>query len=175
MFDSILSPRSTQQDVYNEAVRPIVDDVLLGYNGSVMAYGQTGAGKTYTLSNMDPDAIGMTPRALADIFNKASQDVACTYNVFMSYVRPLFLCDAQQCLSAARGHVVAASHRATSHGTMHVQVQIYMEVIKDLLMPSAEQLAIREDVEGVFLSNVHEVEVRCGQSPSRSTCTLFSH
>lgn len=87
MFDSILSPRATQQDVYNEAVRPIVDDVLLGYNGSVMAYGQTGAGKTYTLSNMDPDAIGMTPRALADIFNKASQDVACTYNVFMSYVR----------------------------------------------------------------------------------------
>jgi hypothetical protein len=87
MFDSILSPRATQQDVYNEAVRPIVDDVLLGYNGSVMAYGQTGAGKTYTLSNMDPDAIGMTPRALADVFNKAAQDVACTYNVFMSYVR----------------------------------------------------------------------------------------
>lgn len=95
MFDSILSPRATQQDVYNEAVRPIVDDVLLGYNGSVMAYGQTGAGKTYTLSNMDPDAIGMTPRALADIFNKASQDVACTYNVFMSYVRSLLLCDAR--------------------------------------------------------------------------------
>ena len=49
MFDSILSPRATQQDVYNEAVRPIVDDVLLGYNGSVMAYGQTGAGKTLSL------------------------------------------------------------------------------------------------------------------------------
>lgn len=40
-----------------------------------------------------------------------------------------------------------------------LQVQIYMEVIKDLLLPSAEQLQIREDVEGVFLSNVHEVEV----------------
>ena len=40
-----------------------------------------------------------------------------------------------------------------------MQVQIYMEVIKDLLLPSAEQLQIREDVEGVFLSNVHEVEV----------------
>lgn len=124
MFDRVLSPRATQQDVYNEAVRPIVDDVLLGYNGSVMVYGQTGAGKTYTLANMDPEAIGMTPRALADIFNKASQDVVNAYNVFMSYV------------------------------------QIYMEVIKDLLMPSAEQLQIREDVEGVFLSNVHEVEVR---------------
>lgn len=44
MFDRILPPEASQQDVYNEAVRPIVDDVLLGYNGSVMAYGQTGAG-----------------------------------------------------------------------------------------------------------------------------------
>lgn len=35
-----------------------------------------------------------------------------------------------------------------------------MQVIKDLLMPSTEQLQIREDLEGVFLSNVHEVEVR---------------
>lgn len=35
-----------------------------------------------------------------------------------------------------------------------------VQVIKDLLMPSAEQLQIREDLEGVFLSNVHEVEVR---------------
>eukprot|EP00892_Ulva_mutabilis_P006829 jgi/Ulvmu1/4518/UM002_0244.1 len=124
MFDRILPPDADQQDVYNESVRPIVDDVLLGYNGSVMAYGQTGAGKTYTLSNMEPDAIGMTPRALADIFNKSAIDVVNETRVFMSYC------------------------------------QIYMEVIKDLLMPSTEQLQIREDLEGVFLSNVHEVEVR---------------
>ena len=39
-------------------------------------------------------------------------------------------------------------------------VQIYMEVIKDLLLPGAEPLAIREDANGVFLSNVHEEEVR---------------
>ena len=39
-------------------------------------------------------------------------------------------------------------------------VQIYMEVIKDLLLPGAEALAIREDANGVFLSNVHEEEVR---------------
>lgn len=57
-------------------------------------------------------------------------------------------------------------------GGMHMQVQIYMEVIKDLLMPSAEQLAIREDVEGVFLSNVHEVEVCCRQLPSCCTQAL---
>lgn len=53
------------------------------------------AGKTYTLSNMEPDAIGMTPRALADIFNKSAIDVVNETRVFMSYcqiymeVRPI--------------------------------------------------------------------------------------
>lgn len=124
IFDRILRPACTQQDVYEQSVAPIVDDVMLGYNGSVMAYGQTGAGKTYTLASMETDNVGMTPRALADIFNKAAVDVVHSYKVFISYV------------------------------------QIYMEVIKDLLLPSAEQLAIREDANGVFLSNVHEEEVR---------------
>jgi hypothetical protein len=34
-------------------------DVLNGFNGTVMAYGQTGAGKTYTLSAKHPTAHGI--------------------------------------------------------------------------------------------------------------------
>jgi hypothetical protein len=131
IFDRIMPPDARQQEVYERAVAPIVDDVMLGYNGSVMAYGQTGAGKTYTLANMEADHVGMIPRALADVFNKAAADVVHSYKVYMSYV------------------------------------QIYMEVIKDLLLPSAEQLAIREDANGVFLSNVHEEKV--GILPPHST------
>ena len=36
----ILGPVATQEDVYEAAVRPIVEDVLKGYNGTIMAYGQ---------------------------------------------------------------------------------------------------------------------------------------
>ena len=36
---------------------------------------------------MEADNIGMMPRALADIFNKAAVDVLHTYKVFMSYVQ----------------------------------------------------------------------------------------
>jgi len=43
-------------DVYDEAVRPIVDSVLQGFNGTVFAYGQTGTGKTYTMEG--PSGIG---------------------------------------------------------------------------------------------------------------------
>lgn len=38
-----------------------------------MAYGQTGAGKTYSLSSIAADAIGMIPRAAAEIFQHIEQ------------------------------------------------------------------------------------------------------
>lgn len=41
--------RSTQQSIYDELVRPLVDSVLMGFNGTIFAYGQTGTGKTYTM------------------------------------------------------------------------------------------------------------------------------
>jgi len=43
--------------------------VTCSYNGTLMAYGQTGAGKTYSLSSIAADAIGMIPRAAAEIFS----------------------------------------------------------------------------------------------------------
>ena len=36
-------------DVYTKTAMPIVNDVLNGYNGTIFAYGQTGAGKTFTM------------------------------------------------------------------------------------------------------------------------------
>lgn len=122
-FDKILGPEATQHDVYNMAVRDVVEDVLNGYNGTVMAYGQTGAGKTHTLGNVQPTAIGMIPRAVAEIFRRAAEDPLHHYGVGMSYI------------------------------------QIYMELIQDLLRPESENLQIREDLNGVFVAGVHEERV----------------
>ena len=83
----MLPPGASQSDVYQAAVRPIVEDVLAGYNGTVMAYGQTGAGKTYTLSSIQPDAIGMIPRAAAEIFAAASGDAVHEYTILLSYIQ----------------------------------------------------------------------------------------
>ncbi|KDD73142.1 kinesin, partial [Helicosporidium sp. ATCC 50920] len=73
-FDGVLPPSASQADVYSCAVAPIVADVLAGYNGTVMAYGQTGAGKTYTLSSMSQNSIGMIPRAAAELFAALARD-----------------------------------------------------------------------------------------------------
>ena len=83
----VLPPGASQSDVYHAAVQPIVKDVLAGYNGTIMAYGQTGAGKTYTLASIDPDAIGMIPRAAADVFSTIAADPAHVFSVSMAYIQ----------------------------------------------------------------------------------------
>ncbi|KAA0173903.1 hypothetical protein FNF27_04659 [Cafeteria roenbergensis] len=60
-FDSVFVPGCLQRSVYEQAARPIVQDVLHGYNGTVLAYGQTGTGKTHTMLG-PPDVVD----ALAD-------------------------------------------------------------------------------------------------------------
>ena len=48
-FDTVFAPDVKQVDVYNRVARPIVSNVLEGYNGTIFAYGQTGTGKTFTM------------------------------------------------------------------------------------------------------------------------------
>ena len=45
------------------------------------------AGKTYTLSSIQPDAIGMMPRAAAEVFARIAADVTHHHTVFMSYIQ----------------------------------------------------------------------------------------
>ena len=43
-YNFIFSELSTQEEVFLH-VKPLLDDVLVGYNGCIFAYGQTSAGK----------------------------------------------------------------------------------------------------------------------------------
>uniref|UniRef100_A0A669DY60 Kinesin-like protein n=1 Tax=Oreochromis niloticus TaxID=8128 RepID=A0A669DY60_ORENI len=49
MFDRVLPPNTTQEQVYDQCAKQIVKDVLGGYNGTIFAYGQTSSGKTHTM------------------------------------------------------------------------------------------------------------------------------
>ena len=54
-FDYVADTETTQNIVFDECAQQIADACLegnffiLGYNGTIFAYGQTGAGKTYTI------------------------------------------------------------------------------------------------------------------------------
>jgi chromosomal replication initiation ATPase DnaA len=47
-FNNILSNYSTQKDVFNE-LEESIQQFLAGTNITIFAYGQTGAGKTYSI------------------------------------------------------------------------------------------------------------------------------
>ena len=70
-FDRIFPPSSTQQDIYSFGVKGIIDSVLDGYNGTVLAYGQTSSGKTYTMQGEmgSEDTRGIIPRMIKHVFD----------------------------------------------------------------------------------------------------------
>eukprot|EP00873_Tetraselmis_striata_P041441 jgi/Tetstr1/461705/TSEL_006805.t1 len=55
-FSHVLSERAQQREVHDKLSAPLLIPFFKGYNTSVMAYGQTGAGKTYsTFGAVDTD------------------------------------------------------------------------------------------------------------------------
>mmetsp|Transcript_26755 Transcript_26755/g.37947 ORF Transcript_26755/g.37947 Transcript_26755/m.37947 type:complete len:108 (-) Transcript_26755:420-743(-) len=62
-FKNAFGSFSTQQEVFEASLQPLIDDVLNGYETCVFAYGQTGTGKTYTMEGNlnNPDEFGVIP------------------------------------------------------------------------------------------------------------------
>uniref|UniRef100_A0A7N6FB50 Kinesin-like protein n=1 Tax=Anabas testudineus TaxID=64144 RepID=A0A7N6FB50_ANATE len=71
VFDRVLPPNTSQEQVYDQCAKQIVKDVLGGYNGTIFAYGQTSSGKTHTMEGKlhDPQLMGIIPRIAHDIFD----------------------------------------------------------------------------------------------------------
>ena len=69
-LDRVFGCDATQEQVYDRVARPLVADVLAGYNCTVFAYGQTGSGKTHTLLGrpFHPELRGLVPRAIDQMF-----------------------------------------------------------------------------------------------------------
>ncbi|OQD72574.1 hypothetical protein PENDEC_c020G04656 [Penicillium decumbens] len=127
-FDRVFPMDTAQDDIFNFSVRPTVDDILNGYNGTVFAYGQTGAGKSYTMMGSDIDddvGKGVIPRIVEQIFASILTSPSnIEYTVRVSYM------------------------------------EIYMEKIRDLLMPHNDNLPVHEEkARGVYVKGLLEIYV----------------
>jgi hypothetical protein len=67
-FDDVFDSGSTQDDLLS-CVLPTLEDVVRGVNGAILAYGQSGAGKTHTMNGgggggggQDDQDLGLIPR-----------------------------------------------------------------------------------------------------------------
>jgi hypothetical protein len=79
-FDATYGAESSQADMFNKSIVPLVNSCLEGYNATCLAYGQTGSGKTHTILGQtdqsdhtvppeeDQSEAGVIPRALRALF-----------------------------------------------------------------------------------------------------------
>ncbi|KAL8957815.1 MAG: hypothetical protein Q9193_005007 [Seirophora villosa] len=82
-FDKVFSPAADQAMIFEDVVTPLLDEMLQGYNCTIFAYGQTGTGKTYTMTGdmsetlgLLSDAAGVIPRVLHALFGRIDADEA---------------------------------------------------------------------------------------------------
>ncbi|CAD5116546.1 DgyrCDS5425 [Dimorphilus gyrociliatus] len=94
-FDRVFSPKAKQIEVYKAVVQPLLDEILLGYNCTVFAYGQTGTGKTFTMEgdrSNDPSLswendplAGIIPRSMSQLFSRLHSQ-SFEFTVRVSYL-----------------------------------------------------------------------------------------
>lgn len=73
-FDAVFGCNCTQRSIYDKCGATVVEAVLNGYNGTIFAYGQTGAGKTFTMEGASdpPELRGIIPNAFQHIFDRVA-------------------------------------------------------------------------------------------------------
>ncbi|XP_049639721.1 kinesin-like protein KIF21A isoform X4 [Suncus etruscus] len=72
-FDFVFDLEAPQEHIYSQCVEKLVEGCFEGYNATVFAYGQTGAGKTYTMGtgfdvSSSEDEQGIISRAVRHLF-----------------------------------------------------------------------------------------------------------
>jgi kinesin family protein 4/21/27 len=78
-FDQVHPPTVTQHSLFTSTAQPLISRFMEGFNCTILAYGQTSSGKTFTMTGVDLDAdpsdpnngMGIIPRAVSTIFSQA--------------------------------------------------------------------------------------------------------
>uniref|UniRef100_A0A0N4ZKL2 Kinesin motor domain-containing protein n=1 Tax=Parastrongyloides trichosuri TaxID=131310 RepID=A0A0N4ZKL2_PARTI len=74
-FDKVFDICSQQTQLFEFCALPLINSAFNGYNATILAYGQTGAGKTFTMGtsydpekHIDEDILGVIPRSINYFF-----------------------------------------------------------------------------------------------------------
>lgn len=77
IFDGLFDMKATQQEVFENTTKPLLDSILDGFNATAFAYGATGCGKTHTISGTpnDPGIIFLTMKELYNKIEDMNDDI----------------------------------------------------------------------------------------------------
>ncbi|KAI9115666.1 hypothetical protein K1719_013335 [Acacia pycnantha] len=133
-FDLVFDSNSYQEDIFQSVGVPLVKNSLAGYNTSLLSYGQSGSGKTYTMWGPLSAVVekpsrysnqGMAPRIFRMLFSELEREQR-EGNQFNHQCRCSF-------------------------------VEIYNDKIEDLLDPIRQNLELKEDPNNaLYIENLTE-------------------
>ncbi|XP_072905399.1 kinesin-like protein KIF9 isoform X2 [Hemitrygon akajei] len=77
-----------QDVVYNAVAKKAVSSIINGFSSTIMCYGQTGAGKTYTMTGATEkyEYRGIIPRAIQQIFKEVEEQADLALTLYVSYL-----------------------------------------------------------------------------------------
>ncbi len=162
-FDGVFPADTSQRAVYEEAVFPLVESVIEGYNGTIFAYGQTGCGKTFTMVGpKEPEKTelrGVIPNAFTHIFS--------TVSAFDKARRSLLRCSYLEIYNEAIHDLL--EYR------LDRKLELKEEPNKGVYVKGLTTVIVKniEDIEGAMRNgsvNRHTAETSMNKDSSRSHC-----
>ncbi|KAJ4131402.1 hypothetical protein NW768_005587 [Fusarium equiseti] len=165
VFDRVFSPEVMQEGIW-DYVSDCINSFIQGYNVSLLAYGQSGAGKSYTMGTSGPgeqydqELMGVIPRAATALFEKLEtpKSSAKANRSSLSHLR------------GPRGYSQQSALGDREWSLKATYVEIYNEQLRDLLVsdttPMNERVnvAIREDTKGnIILTGLRQVEINSAE------------
>ncbi|EDN02453.1 hypothetical protein HCAG_00317 [Histoplasma mississippiense (nom. inval.)] len=142
VFDRVFAETVDQEGIW-EYLQDSVNSFVQGYNVSILAYGQSGAGKSYTMGTSGP-----TEQSDQKVMGSTGLRTPTRYSVNSSL--PHF----------GKGVLDKSWQLKATY------VEIYNEQLRDLLLPDTTPLAergsvtIREDTKGrILLTGLHQVNI----------------
>ncbi|KAI9843521.1 MAG: hypothetical protein M1837_006275 [Sclerophora amabilis] len=161
VFDRVFAEDIHQEGVWDYLYES-VNAFMQGYNVSLLAYGQSGSGKSYTMGTSgpaeqnDPKVMGVIPRAANALFEKLGAIPSTATNSASGLRTPTRFSVAA---------VPTLNKAAPKNWTMKA-TYIYNEHLRDLLLPDTvpaherNTVQIREDTKGrILLTGLHQVTI----------------
>ncbi|OQO00124.1 hypothetical protein B0A48_13911 [Cryoendolithus antarcticus] len=164
IFDRVFDEDASQQDIWGY-VSDSVNSFVQGYNVSILAYGQSGAGKSYTMGTSGPEEqsdseiMGIVPRAAQALFDRLGQLAGRP----VSHIKTPKRYSTQALPTLSSFTQQAREQKDWSLKASYVE--IYQDQLRDLLVPDAlpmndrASVAIREDKGKILLTGMTQVDI----------------
>lgn len=186
-FDSVFDSHATQADVFDKVTEDVIQRVLLGFNGALLAYGATFSGKTYTITGphySSPDC-GIIPRTINYLFQFFERSNTTSFmiesysmtisflEIYMEKLRDLLLVSDMTDGEPLRGlHVYSLPVYTRSGSTLPPVERVRVEISGLTKVPitspqQAQQILERANSNKIMASN------RINQQSSRSHTILI--